>query len=238
MQTDPAITSPGGRHRARGRKHDPMPRRNHRQNAGLREIAFSPNWKYAASLAGCALLAALSVLATASMVSAAQAIYRCDHEGRVTYTDSPCERPAPPPGSAAPAPKTATAEAVVGGGDANPFGPWRGQAQFKVTQAGPRSENAHLVTPLVVELGDDGKVTGGSEENGCNLSGSASSGPTPTTLRLDVTVSNCPANDLNRRYHGSLHIDPASRLAQLRLQALKIDGGQSTVADVEATMRR
>lgn len=57
-------------------------------------------------------------------------------------------------------------------------------------------------------------------------------------LNLDVTLSNCAANDLNQRYQGSLHVDPKSGSAQLRLQATTTGVGQSPVADVKATMRR
>lgn len=215
-----------------------MPRRSHRKKAALLEIALAANWKYAASLSGCALLGALSVLAPASTASAAQAIYRCEHDGRVTYRDRPCERPVIQPGGAAPATKTAKTATEVDGGDPKPYGPWRGQAQFQVMHAGLRSENTHIVTPLIVHLADDGKVTGAGVENRCELLGIASPGLSPTVLNLDVTLSNCPAHDLNQRYQGSLHLDSGSGSAQLRLQATKIGVGQSSVADIKATMRR
>lgn len=121
-----------------------MPRRNHRKNVALPQIALAPNRKYAALLAEGALLGALSVLAPASTASAAQAIFRCEHDGRVTYSDWPCERPAILPAGAAPATKGAKTAAEVGRGDPDPYGPWRGQAQFQVRDAEPRRDPVEL----------------------------------------------------------------------------------------------
>ncbi len=170
---------------------------------------------------------------------AAQAIYRCERDGRVTYTDAPCDQPVIRHGTAAGgnAPPNNT-QTVIGGGYQNPYGPWRGQAQFQLTHIGARSDTIHQVVHLVLEIAEDGKVAGTSRENGCDMLGIATPGATPRILNLDVTLSRCSAKDLNRRYRGTILLNPADRSAHLSLNAQRVIPGMSLVADIKAALRR
>jgi len=191
--------------------------------------------------AGPAYLTALAVIlaiANAPAPSAAQTIYRCEQGGRVTYTDSPCSRPLVQQSAAAAAANAGAKQTVVGGGYEKPHGPWRGEVQYQLMNAGLRSEGTHFVVPLIVEIAEEGKFVGASPDNNCRMLGIASPGHTPKMLNLDVTVSNCAATDLNQRYHGSLIMDTANRSAQLRLHAQRIGIGMVLIADIKATVRR
>lgn len=191
--------------------------------------------------AGAAYLSVFAILlaiASTPAPSAAQTIYRCEQGGRVTYTDSPCSRPLIQPSGAAAAANVGAKQTVVGGGYEKPHGPWRGEAQYQLMNAGLRSEGTHFVVPLMIDIAEEGKFVGASPENNCQMLGIASPGHTPKMLNLDVTLSNCPASDLNQRYHGSLIMDTANRSAQLRLHAQRIGIGTVLMADIKATVRR
>lgn len=184
------------------------------------------------------LLAAALALLAMPLITHAQSIYRCEQGGRVTYTDSPCNRPLIQSGNAAPALTSSVKQTVVGGGYEKPNGPWQGEAQYQVTNAGLRQNGTHFVVPLSMEISEDGKFVGSSPENRCQLLGVASPGYTPKILNLDVTLSNCAAEDLNQRYQGSLVLNTAARTAQLSLHAQRIWPGVALIADVKGTMRR
>jgi len=187
------------------------------------------------------VLAGLVAIVSAGMPapSAAQAIYRCEQGGKVTYTDTPCEKPViQEVGGAVPnsAPRT---QKVVGGGYTSPYGPWSGQTQFQIMNSNMlQSEGTHFIAFTELMIAEDGKVTGGSAENSCRLLGLASPGYTPTMLNLDVTLSNCPAKLFNRRYHGTLIMNAKQRTAQLYIRALQIGIGQAVNADIKATLAR
>jgi hypothetical protein len=183
------------------------------------------------------LVAALALLAM-PLIGQAQAIYRCEQNGRVNYTDSPCNRPLIQSGNGTPAPTPSVKQTVVGGGYEKPHGPWQGEAQYQVMNAGLRQNGTHFVVPLSIEISEDGKFVGTSPQNRCQLLGVASPGYTPKILNLDVTLSNCAAEDLNQRYQGSLVLNTASRTAQLSLHAQRIWPGLTLIADVKGTMRR
>ena len=185
-----------------------------------------------------ALLIAAALAATAS-ISVAQTIYRCEQNGSITFTDYPCDRPMiqeAGPGASNSAPPAH--QTVVGGGYANPYGPWRGQAQYQVTNTRLNPQSTHSVVPLMIQVGDDGKVQGISSENGCKLLGIATPGLTPRILNIDVTSSGCTAKDLNQRYRGSLLLYPADRYARLQLNAQRIGVGTALIADIKASLRR
>lgn len=172
------------------------------------------------------------------LVTQAQSIYRCEQGGRITYTDSPCNRPLIQPSNAAPAPNPSVKQTVVGGGYEKPHGPWQGEVQYQVMNAGLRQNGTHFVVPLSIQISEDGKFVGSSPENRCQLLGVASPGYTPKILNLDVTLSTCAAEDLNQRYHGSLVLNTTARTAQLSLHAQRIGSGAALIADVKGTMRR
>src|SRR5690606_32344001 len=83
------------------------------------------------------ILAASVALATAVIPPpvSAQAIYRCEKDGKVTYTDAPCEKPLIQQIGGAPATSPPAAQTVIGGGYTNAYGPWCGQAQFQIMNA-------------------------------------------------------------------------------------------------------
>lgn len=187
------------------------------------------------------VLVGLVVIVSASLSapSAGQAIYRCEQGGKVTYTDAPCAKPVIQevegelPNSA---PRT---QKVVSGGYTTPYGPWSGQTQFQIMNTNVlQSDGTHFIAFTELMIGEDGKVTGGSAENSCRLLGLASPGFAPTMLNLDVTLSNCPAKLFNRRYHGTLIMNPKQRTAQMSIRALQIGIGQAVNADIKATLAR
>ncbi|WP_164844463.1 DUF4124 domain-containing protein [Azoarcus sp. DN11] len=184
------------------------------------------------------LLTPMLALLAMPLATHAQSIYRCEQGGRVTYTDSPCNRPLIQPGNAAAAPNPSVKQTVVGGGYEKPQGPWQGEAQYQVMNAGLQQNGTHFVVPLSIQISEDGKFVGSSPENRCQLLGVASPGYTPKILNLDVTLSNCAAEDLNQRYQGSLVLNTAARTAQLNLHAQRIGIGLAVIADVKGTMRR
>lgn len=185
---------------------------------------------------------AVVVALTAAVISTpakAQAIYRCEQGDKVTYTDAPCEKPLIQQVGGATATSPPRKQTVVGGGYTNPYGPWSGQAQFQIMNANVlKSEGNHFIAFLDIMIGEDGKVTGASAENGCRMLGLASPGITPTMLNLDVAISNCPAQLFNRRYHGTLIMSAKNRTAQLNVRALQIGIGQAVTADIKATLAR
>ena len=186
-----------------------------------------------------AVAAMSAVLLTTPAAAFAQAIYRCEQGGRVTYTDSPCDRRAiqqgnKPNATGGPRP----AQTVVGGGYENPYGPWRGQAQYQVKHTGRRTDGTHSVVPLIIHFAEDGKLAGSSRENGCQLLGLVSPGPTPKMLNVDATLSNCAAPDMNQRYHGTFTINSKDRTGRLALRAQRVGIGTAMFADVQAVLRR
>lgn len=189
--------------------------------------------------AGVGSLVALAVLAAMPATATAQAIYRCERGGRTIYTDAPCDRPViQRQGNEAPPAKAIESQNIVGGGYENPYGPWRGQAQFQLVQTGYGTERAHAVVPLILEIQEGGKVVGKSPENGCVMLGVASPGFTPKMLTLDVTLSDCDVQGLNRRFSGSIAAYSGKRSAQVFVMASRVGIGTAQTADIKATMRR
>lgn len=187
------------------------------------------------------LLAASLALTAATIPTPvnAQAIYRCEKDGKVTYTDAPCEKPLIQQIGGAPATSPPAAQTVIGGGYTNAYGPWSGQAQFQIMNANVlQSEGTHFMAFMKFMIGEDGKVTGVSPESSCRMLGLASPDYTPTMLNLDVTLSNCPGKLFNRRYHGTLVMNVKNRTAQLSVRALQVGIGQAVTADIKATLAR
>lgn len=196
--------------------------------------------KRSARRASFVLAAVVALIAAAtSPPGMAQAIYRCDQGGKVTYTDAPCDKPLIQQAGGAPASSPRSTTRVIGGGYTNPYGPWSGQTQFQIMNSNVvQSEGKHFIAFMDIMIGEDGKLTGASAENSCRMLGLASPGYTPTMLNLDVTLSNCPAQSFNRRYHGTLVMNAKSRMAQLNVRSLQLGIGQAVTADIKATLAR
>jgi hypothetical protein len=172
------------------------------------------------------------IAAFALPVSAKSPIYRCVKDGQTVLTDKPCEDTTPEPSSGAAGTPSQASESVVG--------QWRGQAQFQGAQNGQLIEEAHNVVPLVLTLSVDGKVSGTSPDNGCELLGLWAPGSTPRLFSLDVTLSGGRYTGFNRRYTGTLIATFPENSAQIALQAdtLPIPGIPVRRYDVGATLRR
>jgi hypothetical protein len=159
-------------------------------------------------------------------------IYRCLKDGQTVLTDVPCATTT-----------TATSPAAAGNPASAPesiVGQWRGQTQFQGAQNGQLIEEAHSVVPLTLTFSADGKVSGRSADNGCELLGLWAPGVTPRLFLLDVTLESCRYEGLNRRYTGSVIATFPKNFAQLTLQAftLPILGQPTRRYDVETTLRR
>lgn len=191
---------------------------------------------------------ALSVVAL-SPASADQEFYRCVVNGKTTYMDKPCDAPTLP-GVVGPSRSTSGATSEVGKPAksieldySTPYGVWRGQAQYQGTTAkGQTMPEAHVVVPLMIEVEKQGRVRGSSPENGCRLLGVAAPSVAPNILRLDVTLTECRYPVLNRRYSGTLVLNPSSNGVQFSLRsvnhmvAMLIEGPSNF--DIRATMTR
>jgi hypothetical protein len=179
------------------------------------------------------------VMVIALPVSATTPIFRCQRDGQNILTDRPCD--APPSGGAAVSTtspngevtKTITALPTV-------VGDWRGQTQFQARMNGVRVAEAQSVVPLVLTFSADGKVTGSSPDNGCNVLGVWSPGSTPRLFALDVSLNSCTYPKFNQRYSGNLIATFPERMAQLSLIAntLPFPGQPFWRFDVGATLRR
>lgn len=163
--------------------------------------------------------------------------HRCVDNGKILITDKPCAGEMTTPAPAA------NVQNIIGdkanGAYASGYGDWRGQVQYQASLSGQPVADAHAVVQTTVSIGPQGKVTGISPENGCKMKGIASPGMTPTILNLDITLSGCSFQALNRRLSGTLALYPAQKHAQLWLYAQPVDllrPGQSY--ELKGTMRR
>ena len=172
---------------------------------------------------------AAGLLALVSLPAAADQVFECrDASGKVTLSAVPCEigsKPAPP--------------------DAGPqdygsiYGEWRGQTQFKETVTGGSDRLAHVMTPLILMIEEGGKVTGTTQDSGCQVAGLVRPGPAATEPALDITVSSCRERAFNRRYTGSLVLYSRQKYAALHLVSLPGPRfGKPATYDMSATLRR
>jgi hypothetical protein len=109
----------------------------------------------------CLMIVAATFALSASVKSS---IYRCIKDGQTVLTDKPCEDTgaASPTGAAGVAPSPVS-ESVVG--------EWHGQTQFQGVEKGQELHEAHSVVLLGLTFSADGKVSGKSADNGCELLG-------------------------------------------------------------------
>lgn len=120
-----------------------------------------------------------------------------------------------------------------------PYGEWRGQAQYQAIVKGASDPAAHAVIDLVVDIEPRGKVTGISGENGCRMLGIARPGISPFILTLNVTLRSCAYARFNRIYNGHIAVSSAKKYAALSLQSIDVSPGSGGgTFNIEATMRR
>jgi hypothetical protein len=120
-----------------------------------------------------------------------------------------------------------------------PYGEWRGQAQYQAIVKGASDPARHAVIDLVVDVDPRGKVTGISGENGCRMLGIAKPGLAPHILTLNVTLTSCAYQRFNRIYNGMMSVSSAKRYATFSLQAIDVTPGSGGgTFNIEATMRR
>lgn len=164
----------------------------------------------------------LLMLAAISVSGSTWSQYRCLDNGKTLYTDKPCdgaEKPNIQPSGSAPK--------VIGdaGNSAylSRYGDWRGQIQYQANFKGVPVSEAHAVVSTTISIDPQGKIIGASTENGCKMKGISTPGMTPTLLQLDITLSGCSFNKLNRRLTGTLLLYPAEKHAQFWVYAMPAD---------------
>lgn len=185
------------------------------------------------------LLAGLAACAALAWPSAARAdqIYRCERNGKVTLTDTPCDgRPAAP--ATAPDPGAGT-PLQIDLAYQSAYGEWRGQAQYRANAGGLPIPGAFQVVPTILTISRDGKLSGASPGNGCRLSGLAYPSFSEQALNVDLTAQDCRATVLNQRYTGTLSVNPRTKVALLSLHSQTI-GVLTTPKffELKATLRR
>ena len=194
---------------------------------------------------------AMSVLLhVASSVAANKCV---DAKGRVSYQDTACENAAAVqrPVDTSDALSTKTVRPTSGArsdsrssvGDsayANAHGEWRGPAQFQLTVGGVRDGAAQLVTPMVIELKENGEIVGVIPAVGCKLSGLATQFVAEYMASVDVSLKGCRDERFNTRFSGHLTASKASKEAKLNLSALVVQrpSGKFQQNSVEAVLKR
>ncbi len=132
----------------------------------------------------------------------------------------------------------ASATVMAQGNPANLHGEWRGQAQYQATIDRKPDPAAHTVTSLTIRVEPGGKVWGSSTENGCKLLGIwKPMSPKMNVINLDVTLSGCRYEDLNRRYSGNLAYYSTGN-TNLTLMSQRVTPSKPAVFDIKATLRR
>jgi hypothetical protein len=123
---------------------------------------------------------------------------------------------------------------------AGPFdeiaGSWKGQAEYYANTAQGPIDSAHSVVPLTIEIDPGGKINGRSTEIGCEILGLVTAGPSPTNFRLQVSLTNCRAALMNRRYQGQLAHHTTRGSLGFSLSANSMNPG--TQYSVTSTMTR
>ena len=181
---------------------------------------------------------ALFLAASSMIIASAQAgttVYKCVKDGQTTLTDKPC-----PSEKLADSSATQSATTVVPSTkDPSPVGKWSGQLQYQQASNGQTVQAAHSVALMSAEFTADGKVTGLSRENGCQLLGVWSEGGQTLTW-VDLTFTHCSYEDLNRRYHGSFILarPDSSGLLQVQSIGAPFSKDMAKYFDVKGTLHR
>ncbi len=159
----------------------------------------------------------------------AQGQHRCVDNGRVLITDQPCLGQGTPSGQVrAPSFNKALEQELrsvsvnARQGYDSPYGGWRGQVQFQRSINGQQVAEAHMVTPVTLEIDPQGKITGVNPDAGCRIKGVASPGFTPTMLNVDITLSSCQQKEFNRRLAGTLVLSTSQKYVSFSVQGTYI----------------
>jgi hypothetical protein len=181
----------------------------------------------------CVITASVTFLALPA--NAGTTVYKCVQNGQITLTDKPCPSEKAPTDASGPQATTV----VPSSKDPSPIGRWSGQLQYQETSNGQTIQAAHSVALMAAEFSADGKVSGVSKENGCQLLGVWSSGP-QTLVWVDLTFDHCGVADLNRRYHGSFILARPDSSGNLSVQSVGPAFSKDTgkYFDVKGTLRR
>lgn len=173
-----------------------------------------------------------------TLSGASHAAYRCEQNGKVVISDTPCAASAGHAGPNSPSPSQSRTVTLNGPAQGpSPYGEWRGQAQFNMVAGGRQVAEGHAVVPFTIGIDGQGKVVGASSANGCRVLGIASPHFVAEALNLDLTLSNCNVTNYNRRYAGSLIVSSRDRSAQLSLTSYDMLG-RSAAYEVKSTLRR
>jgi hypothetical protein len=99
-------------------------------------------------------------------------------------------------------------------------------------------EEAHSVVPSPLTFTADGKVSGGSQENGCKWLGVWSQGG--RIVSIDMSLTGCRYTGLNRRFTGTFLLGVPDSSGEVLLQAftLPLPGQGARGYDIKGTLRR
>jgi hypothetical protein len=162
-------------------------------------------------------------------------VYKCVKDGQTTLTDKPCPVDNAHDQSTSPN----MTSVVPSSKDPSPIGKWSGQVQFQETANSQIVQAAHSVALVRAEFTPDGKVAAVSEENGCQLLGIWSLS-LETLVSLDLTLSHCAHDELNRRYHGTFVLARPDSSGSLNIQSIgaMLSKDVGKYFDVKGTLRR
>jgi len=188
------------------------------------------------TITAAAAISIFSSLIVALPAAAGTTVYKCVKDGQITLTDKPCPGDKATTDSAA---GQSTTTVVPSSKDPSPVGKWSGQVQFQEASNGQTVQAAHSVALMTAEFTPDGKVTGSSAENGCQMLGIWSGGG-QTLSWIDLTFSRCNYPDLNRRYHGSFILARPDSSGNLQVQSIGSPFTKDTAKlfDIKGTLRR
>ena len=173
--------------------HPARPARSQVMMLGLKSLPSSHLWCNGAarsqhmgpnSLWTCALTAA-TLCFFAPTGKAGTQVYKCVKDGQIVLTDKPCA--GPDTGASAANPVATVPSSSI----PSPIGKWSGQIQYHGVENGQTMLAAQTVAGLSAEFTAEGKVTGTSPENGCEVLGVWSAGSTSTLFWIDATLNGC-----------------------------------------------
>jgi hypothetical protein len=161
-------------------------------------------------------------------------VYKCVKDGQTTLTDKPC-----PGDESTDASRSQKSTIVPSSHDLSPIGKWSGQLQYQENENGQIVQAAHSVALMSAEFTSDGKLTGASPENGCQMLGLWSQGP-QTLIWVDVTFNRCSYGGLNRRYNGSFILARPDSSGYLNISSVgaPLSRDMGRVFDIKGTIHR
>jgi hypothetical protein len=120
---------------------------------------------------------------------------------------------------------------------ASPFDPIKGSWSGAVKFDTRHDPNAHSVGTLSMHVGTDGAVDAIDSANGCKISGIVH-GPTGNLFYLDVRMKACLYPDFNRRWSGTVVLNPKDRSLGLSLQAQEQGAKGTKFFDAVGTLQK